>query len=202
MTPPTSEHAADTSGASTNASGYATGYPEAPVEPLIQGVVVRSLVRHGDTRGGFTETYRTEWFDGPPMLQGNRSDSAAGTIRGLHFHKHQSDYWLCLHGRLLVCLHDLRASSPTHGVTQGIVLTGDTRAGIYIPPGVLHGFGALEDSTLTYLVDNYYDATDEFGVRFDDPQVGFDWPIPQPILSERDRLCPTIDKLDPADLPG
>lgn len=178
-----------------------SAYPVAPVEPLIDGVVVRELTRHGDERGSFTETYRTEWFDGPTMVQGNRSDSAAGSIRGLHFHRFQADYWLCLRGRLLVCLHDLRPSSSTYGVTQGIELTGDTRAGIYIPPGVLHGFGALEDSTLTYLVDRSYDASDEFGVRYDDPQVGFDWPIADPILSERDRVCPTIDQLDSVDLP-
>ncbi len=189
-------------GASMVPTISSTSYPDAPVASQIDGVVVRELTRHGDLRGGFTETYRTEWFDGPPMLQGNRSDSAAGTIRGLHFHKHQADYWLCLKGRILVCLHDLRAASPTYGTTQGIVLTGDTRAGIYIPPGVLHGFGALEDSTLTYLVDRYYDASDEFGVRFDDPRVNFTWPIEDPILSDRDRDCPTIDELDATDLPA
>ena len=164
----------------------------APCESRIEGVVVRALTRHGDERGGFTETYRTEWFDGPAMVQGNRSDSAAGTIRGLHFHRKQADYWLCLRGSLLVCLHDARAESATFGVTQGIVLDGDTNAGIYIPPGVLHGFGALEDSTLTYLVDNYYDGADEFGVRFDDPTVAMDWGIEHPILSDRDRQCPTL----------
>lgn len=185
-----------------NALTWSTSYPEAPVESAIDGVVVQPLTRHGDLRGGFTETYRSEWFDGPVMVQGNRSDSAAGTIRGLHFHRQQADYWLCLRGRLLVCLHDLRQSSPTRGVTQGIVLTGDTRAGIYIPPGVAHGFGALEDATLTYLVDNYYDASDEFGIRYDDPQIAFDWPMTDPILSERDRSCGMISDLDRADLPA
>jgi dTDP-4-dehydrorhamnose 3,5-epimerase len=179
-----------------------TTYPTAPCASEIEGVVVRALTRHGDSRGGFTETYRGEWFDGPAMVQGNRSDSAAGTVRGLHFHRHQSDYWLCLRGRLLVCLHDVRPSSATFGVTQGLVLTGDTNAGVYIPPGVLHGFAALEDSTLTYLVDRYYDASDEFGVRYDDPQVGFEWGIAEPILSERDQTCPLLSELDPALLPS
>jgi dTDP-4-dehydrorhamnose 3,5-epimerase len=177
-------------------------YPTAPVDSIIDGVVIRELKRHGDSRGGFTETYRQEWFDGPAMVQGNRSDSAAGTIRGLHFHRKQADYWICLAGRILVCLHDLRQSSPTVGVTQGVVIDGSTNAGIYIPPGVVHGFGALEDSTLTYLVDNYYDGADEFGVRYDDPQIGFDWPIADPILSERDSTCPTIDALAPDEHPA
>ncbi|MBC7460162.1 MAG: dTDP-4-dehydrorhamnose 3,5-epimerase family protein [Thermoleophilia bacterium] len=164
----------------------------APCASRIEGVLVLPLTRHGDERGGFTETYRTEWFDGPAMVQGNRSDSAAGTIRGLHFHRKQADYWLCLKGTLLVALHDTRTNSPSAGVTQGIVLTGDTTTGIYIPPGVAHGFGALEDSTLTYLVDNYYDGADEFGVRWDDPEVAMDWGIEHPILSGRDAECPTL----------
>lgn len=158
-------------------------------------MVIRPLTRHGDSRGGFTETYRQEWFDGPVMVQGNRSDSAAGTIRGLHFHRKQADYWLCLRGTLLVCVHDARPDSPTKGVTQGIVLTDATNAGIYIPPGVAHGFAALEDATLTYLVDNYYDGADEFGVRWDDPEVGMDWGIEHPILSARDAECGTLAEL-------
>lgn len=168
----------------------------APCASRITGVVIRPLTRHGDARGGFTETYRQEWFDGPPMVQGNRSDSAAGTIRGLHFHRKQSDYWLCIKGTLLVCLYDARPGSPTEGVTQGIVLTDATNAGIYIPPGVAHGFAALEDVTLTYLVDNYYDGDDEFGVRWDDPDVAMDWGIVNPILSARDSECETISKLE------
>jgi dTDP-4-dehydrorhamnose 3,5-epimerase len=167
----------------------------APCASRIEGVVIRPLTRHGDARGGFTETYRTEWFDGPTMVQGNRSDSAAGTIRGLHFHRKQADYWLCLRGTLLVCMHDARPDSPTSGVTQGVVLTDATDSGIYIPPGVAHGFAALEDATLTYLVDNYYDGADEFGVRWDDPEVGMDWGIENPILSARDAECGTLAEL-------
>jgi dTDP-4-dehydrorhamnose 3,5-epimerase len=178
-----------------------TDYELAPCASRIEGVVVRPLTRHGDSRGGFTETYRQEWFDGPVMVQGNRSDSAAGTIRGLHFHRRQADYWLCLSGRLLVCLHDLRTDSATTGVTQGLVLSDATDAGVYIPPGVAHGFAALEDSTLTYLVDSYYDASDEFGIAWDDPQVNFRWPITNPILSERDAQCPKIADLRAEDLP-
>jgi dTDP-4-dehydrorhamnose 3,5-epimerase len=179
----------------------AATYETAPTTSAIEGVVIRDLTRHGDSRGSFIETYRQEWFDGPPMLQGNRSDSVAGTIRGLHYHLQQADYWLCMRGRLLVCMHDLRASSPTRGVTQGIILDGSTSAGVYIPPGVAHGFGALEDSTLTYLVDRYYDSSDEYGIRYDDPAVGFDWPIEDPVLSERDLTCGFIADLDPATLP-
>lgn len=171
------------------------------VESRIEGVVVRPLTCHDDDRGGFTETYRSSWFDGPVMVQGNRSDSVAGVIRGLHFHRRQSDWWVCVRGRIVAVLHDLRRSSPTYGTTQGIELPGDSSLGIYIPPGVAHGFGAIEDSTLTYLVDHPYDSTDEFGIRYDDPVVAFDWPITDPILSDRDRECGFIADLDPSLLP-
>jgi dTDP-4-dehydrorhamnose 3,5-epimerase len=171
----------------------------------IEGVVLRELVRHGDERGGFTETYRQEWFDGPAMVQGNRSDSAAGVVRGLHYHLKQSDYWVCLAGRIIVCLHDIRPNSSSRGVTEAIEMKGDSSLGLYIPPGVLHGFGAIEDSTLTYLVDHGYDSTDEFGVRFDDPQIAMDWEqwgFTDPVLSPRDSQCGLISDLDPATLPA
>lgn len=126
---------------------------------------------------------------------GQPLDSAAGTVRGLHFHHRQSDYWLCVRGAILVCTHDARPGSPTQGVTQGLVLDGSTNAGVYIPPGVLHGFAALEDSTLTYLVDNYYDGSDKFGVRYDDPDVAMDWGVANPTLSGRDASCGTLVQL-------
>ncbi len=162
----------------------------------IEGVVVHQMTRHEDERGAFTETWRQSWTPGPPMLQANRSDSVAGTIRGLHFHLRQADWWVCMRGRIVACLHDLRRSSGTRGTTMRVELPGDSSVGLYIPPGIAHGFGALEDSTLTYLVDRPYDAADEFGVRWDDPTIGFDWGIDTPILSQRDQENPLIADLD------
>ena len=78
------------------------------------------------------------------------------------------------------------------------MLTGDTRAGLYIPPGVLHGFAALEDATLTYLVDRYHDAIDEHSVAWDDPTVAMDWGITSPILSGRDAAAPALADVEPA----
>ncbi len=113
---------------------------------------------HGDERGRFVETYRRSWFpDGREMVQGNRSEKQAGALVGLHFHLHQADYWYALRGRVRVVLHDLRVGSRTDGATEVIDLDGDVDQGVYIPPGVAHGFAALSDILLTYLVDNYYD---------------------------------------------
>ena len=78
----------------------------------IEGVLLVRLVGHGDDRGRFMETFRHEWFPGAPaMVQGNRSDSKRGTLRGLHYHLHQADYWFVPTGTILVALHDLRRSA-------------------------------------------------------------------------------------------
>jgi dTDP-4-dehydrorhamnose 3,5-epimerase len=136
------------------------------------------------------ETYRREWFpEGKEMVQGNRSDKQAGALVGLHFHRRQADYWYVPRGQARVVLHDLRVGSPTEAATM-VLDIGDDDRGIYIPPGVGHGFAALTDLTITYLVDRYYDPADELGVAWDDPDIGADWGVAQPILSERDRTNP------------
>jgi len=162
--------------------------PELILSSVIEDVVLVRPDVHGDERGRFVETYRRSWFpDGREMVQGNRSEKQAGALVGLHFHLHQADYWYALRGRARVVLHDLRVGSRTDGATELIDLDGDVDQGIYIPPGVAHGFAALSDILLTYLVDNYYDASDEHGLAWDDTTVGADWGISDPILSKRDR---------------
>ena len=133
---------------------------------------------HRDERGIFVETYRREWFpNGREMIQGNRGDRQAGAVVGLHYHLHQADYWYVADGRVRVVLHDLREGSPTDGATLTLDLgqaadgTYDHR-GVFIPPGVAHGFASLTDMTITYLVDCYYNPADELGVAWDDPEVG------------------------------
>ena len=170
---------------------------------VIDGVYVVEPVVWGDDRGYFVETYRREWIPhGREMVQGNRADRQAGSIVGLHYHLHQADYWYVPSGRARVVLHDLRTGSPTDGATLTIDLgarddgTHDHR-GVFIPPGVAHGFGALTDMTITYLVDGYYNPTDELGVAWDDPAVEADWGLTDPILSARDQQNPRRSELDP-----
>jgi dTDP-4-dehydrorhamnose 3,5-epimerase len=175
-----------------------------PVESdVIAGVVVVALTSHGDERGRFVETYRREWFaQGREMVQANRADRAAGSLVGLHYHLHQADYWYVPRGHARVVLHDLRTGSPTDGATLGLDL-GDVDGaereehGVFIPPGVAHGFAALTDVTITYLVDQYYNPADELGVAWDDPDVAADWGIADPVLSERDRTNPRRADLPP-----
>jgi dTDP-4-dehydrorhamnose 3,5-epimerase len=115
---------------------------------------------------------------------------------------HQSDYWYVPYGSCRVVLHDLRTGSPTDGATQVIDLgtqadgSHDHR-GIFIPPGVAHGFASLTDMTITYLVDGYYNPADERGLAYNDPAVKADWGFANPILSKRDQDNPTRNNIDP-----
>ena len=111
----------------------------------------------------------------------------------------QSDYWYVSHGQAQVVLHDLRQDSPTQGATQNFKLgisNSSEQKGVYIPPGVAHGFAAVTDITITYLVDNYYDPQDELGVAWNDPQIRADWEIDNPILSERDQSNPLLEGIE------
>jgi dTDP-4-dehydrorhamnose 3,5-epimerase len=171
---------------------------EVRVSSLIDGVVNVSPVVHADPRGMFVESYRQEWVTGSrPMVQANRADRVAGSVVGLHYHLHQADYWYVPSGLVRVVLHDLRAGSPTEGATGCFDLGGSGAAaheGVFIPPGVAHGFAALTDVTITYLVDNYFDPADELGVAWDDSEIAADWGLGSltPVLSDRDVANPGL----------
>jgi len=178
--------------------------PAQAFEP-IHGVLTVPLRAFGDERGRFMETFRKGWF--PQVnwerIQSNRSDSRAGVLRGLHYHFHQVDYWCVVAGRVRVALADLRRSSPTWLGSATLDIGGDSQLGLFIPVGVAHGFAALTDCTLMYMVNNYYDGgKDEFGVAWNDPQFHIDWGIAAPLLSERDRSNPLLADIPAAALPS
>jgi dTDP-4-dehydrorhamnose 3,5-epimerase len=170
---------------------------------LVSGVYVAHLQAHGDERGCFVETFRQEWFPQRSwaVVQSNRADSRAGVLRGLHYHHLQVDYWYVLQGALRVGLFDLRPSSPTYRARQIVELNGDEPRGLFIPVGVAHGYLALTEVTLTYLVDNYYNGRDENGVAWNDPEIGLDWGDPAPIVSPRDAANPRWRDIAPDKLP-
>jgi dTDP-4-dehydrorhamnose 3,5-epimerase len=174
-------------------------HPEAGLdEPIpIDGVELIPLEPHEDARGSLTEIFRRSWVPGPePFVQGNVSVSRAGVLRGLHLHRSQADYWCLLEGRAFIGLVDLRARSATEGVAAGVTTdAGERRVGLYIPPGVAHGFYAETDLTLLYLVDAEFTGADEFGLAWDDPDVAIAWPSRDPILSDRDRSNPSLREI-------
>jgi dTDP-4-dehydrorhamnose 3,5-epimerase len=98
-------------------------------------------------------------------------------------------------------LHDLREGSPTDGATLVLEIGEHDHRGVFIPPGVGHGFAAVTDMTLTYLVDAYYNPADELGVAWDDPDVGADWGLTDPVLSKRDQTNPRRADLAPEQRP-
>jgi dTDP-4-dehydrorhamnose 3,5-epimerase len=160
----------------------------------IDGVVLVDPLVHVDNRGSFVETWRREWIPGcREMVQVNRATRSAGSLVGLHYHRFQADYWTVADGLVRVVLHDLRTGSPTDGATLCLDLGGDgseRNRGLYIPEGVAHGFAALSDATVVYLVDRTYDPADELGVAWNDPVISADWGLTAPVLSDRDQTNP------------
>ena len=170
----------------------------------IAGVQVVQLQAFGDNRGRFAEVFRKEWFPQRSWtdVQWSRSESQAHTLRGLHYHHRQADYWHCAAGEMRVGLVDLRPSSPTQGAAEVIALDQQRLAAVFIPVGVAHGFYAVTDMMLFYLVDNYYDGSDELGVAWDDPSLGLNWGITSPpILSKRDQMNPLAAAIPKDQLP-
>lgn len=157
---------------------------------IISGVYLAHLTAFSDERGRFLETFRKEWFPQRSWekIQMNRSESKANVLRGLHYHFNQVDYWYVHSGEIRVGLVDLRPLSPTYMTAQTLDIEGGNGVGIFIPVGVAHGFLALTDAVHTYVVDNYYDGgKDEFGVAWNDPDLGLDWKISEPpLISKRD----------------
>lgn len=170
----------------------------------IPGVLRVQLKAFADDRGRFTEIFRKEWFPQRTWgsIQSNRSDSRQGVLRGLHYHFRQVDYWYVISGTIRVGLADLRPSSPSYRCTETIDLDAAANRGLYIPVGVAHGFLALSDVTLMYIVDNYFDGSDEFGLAWNDPDIVVDWRATHsPSLSGRDAANPWFRDIPPASLP-
>ena len=163
----------------------------------IEGVVTRRNVAHEDPRGSFTELWRnsrTATLNESPMVQANLSRSVAGVLRGMHFHLRQVDLWLLIEGSAVAAVTDVRPAFEG-GVPTSQLFEMTPGDALYIPPRVAHGFLALTDVTLIYLVSNEYDGTDEHGFAWDDPEAAIAWPSHPTVLSERDRSNPSLREL-------
>lgn len=170
----------------------------------IKDVYLVELDPHGDARGRFLEFFRKEWFPGHSWktIQCNRSDTASGSLRGLHYHHRQVDYWYVFRGTVKAAFADLRKTSKTYLTAQTIDISGDSNLGVFIPTGVAHGLLAVTDATLLYVVNQYYDGSDEYGLMWNDPSIAIDWGIAEPVLSDRDRRNPILSEIPSDILPG
>lgn len=166
------------------------------METGIDGAKVILPKVFADSRGAFFEAFRASWLSPPrPQVQWNISRSASGVVRGLHFHRLQTDYWMVPDGAVLAALVDLRPNSPTHRKATCVELRGGEPKGLLIPPGVLHGYAILESATVMYLVDVEYTGKDEYGVKWNDAALGLParwYAVPEPTLSGRDATAPML----------
>ena len=154
---------------------------------------------HGDARGFFVETWRADaWAAvGVPdaFVQDNHSRSRRGTLRGIHFQTHpgQGKLVRCARGRVWDVVVDLRRASPTFGEWEGVTLDDQHGHQLWIPVGFGHGFCVVSDvADFVYKCTAYYDPATEAGIRFDDPDVGIEWPDVELLYSERDRVAPRL----------
>jgi dTDP-4-dehydrorhamnose 3,5-epimerase len=170
-----------------------------PVETQIDGLVVVEPQVHGDERGFLVETFRDEtWRElgvDVGFVQDNHSRSARNTLRGLHFQTNpgQAKLVRCLRGRVWDVAVDLRRDSPTFGRWEGYELDDETHRQLYVPVGFAHGFCVLSEiADVHYRLSSYYDSATESGIAWDDPDVGVEWPVSEPLLSDRDRNAPRL----------
>ena len=171
----------------------------------LEGVYIITPQVFGDHRGWFCETYTVEKFKeigiDTVFVQDNQSYSKGkNTIRGLHFQNApmaQTKLLRCIRGKILDVAVDIRKGSPHYGEWVAIELSAKNKKMIYIPQGFAHGFLTLsEDVEVQYKVDNYYSPAHDRSIRFDDPDIGIDWGIDSPILSEKDLKAPQLKNCD------
>jgi dTDP-4-dehydrorhamnose 3,5-epimerase len=170
-------------------------------EAGIPGVFEIDLEPHEDHRGFFMRTYDVKLFQGFGLhrewVQENHSYSKnKGTVRGLHFQfppYAETKLVRVVSGEVFDVVVDLRKGSATFGKWQSFRLSADNKKMLYIPRGLAHGMGTLTDEfTMLYKVDNYYTPESEGTIRWDDPDIGIDWPVAKPILSEKDAVAPSF----------
>ena len=171
----------------------------------IQGLIIIESQVWKDERGFFVETYNEKLFKThgitQTFVQDNLSYSHKGVLRGMHAQsgaQAQGKLVRVLRGKVLDVAVDIRKNSETYGQNFSIVLDADNAKSLWIPPGFLHGFLTLEDHTLfTYKVTGFYDKSGELGVRWDDPDLGIDWPMDenQLIVSGKDKQLPFLSEI-------
>lgn len=158
-----------------------------------------------DHRGFFTESYNKKQLKelgvDIEFIQDNHSLSTEkGTIRGLHYQLNpmaQSKLVRVLAGSIYDVVVDIRENSPTYGKWEGFILNEENQRQLLVPKGFAHGFCTLEEGTqVFYKVDQYYSPEHDRGIAWDDPQLKIDWPINNPILSDKDKILPLLSQAE------
>lgn len=172
-------------------------------ETKIKGVYIIEPEVFGDERGWFMETYskiKTPEIE-CDFVQDNQSYSKEkGVLRGIHFQNGeyaQAKIVRVIRGAVLDVAVDLRKGSPTYKKWVGVELSAENKKQLFIPRGFGHGFVTLsEEVEFVYKTDNYYNAENDRSIKFNDPEIGVEWGIENPILSEKDRNAPLLKDSD------
>jgi dTDP-4-dehydrorhamnose 3,5-epimerase len=168
----------------------------------LDGLVLVEPVVHGDERGFMVESFRADvWRElgvDTPFVQHNHSRSSRGTLRGIHFQTHpgQAKLIRCARGEILDVAVDLRRDSPTYGQWEAALLDDVAHRQLFVPVGFGHGFAVLSEiADVCYQVSSVYDPATERGIAWDDPEVGIEWRVSEPLLSERDKSAPRLAEI-------
>jgi dTDP-4-dehydrorhamnose 3,5-epimerase len=168
----------------------------------LEGPVLLEPVVHGDARGSFHETFREDHLAelgiGERWVQDNHSRSVRGVLRGMHFQlgDGQAKLVRCARGAVLDVVVDVRRESPTFGRWEAATLDDELHRQLYVPVGFAHGFCVLSESAdVLYKCSSYYDPAQERAIRYDDPDVGIEWPNLELTVSERDRAAPRLAEI-------
>jgi dTDP-4-dehydrorhamnose 3,5-epimerase len=170
------------------------------LETRLEGPVLLEPEVHGDARGFFVETARAnllaELGIADEFVQDNQSRSARGVLRGMHFQPGMAKLVRCARGRIFDVVVDIRPGSAAFGRWESFELSDENHHQLYCPDGFAHGFCVLSDlADVVYRCSAYYDPAREGGFRFDDPEVGIDWPELDFNTSERDSAAPLLSEL-------
>lgn len=172
----------------------------------LEGVLVIEPQVHRDDRGFFAETYHAARYAAAGVdatfVQDNHSRSVQGTLRGMHaqLERPQAKLLRVLRGAIYDVVVDVRRGSPTFKRWIGVELSDENFRQIYVPIGFAHGFCVLSDvAEVEYKCSDVYQAGDELGLAWDDPEIGVRWPVAEPLLSAKDRqgtrLAGLLDRL-------
>jgi dTDP-4-dehydrorhamnose 3,5-epimerase len=167
----------------------------------IDAVVVVTPDVYEDSRGSFSETFNLAHFTKETgiersWVQDNESVSRRGVLRGLHFQnpRPQGKLVRCINGVIFDVAVDIRRSSPSFGEWVGVELSEGNHRQLWVPEGFAHGFYTITDSaTVAYKTTGYYLASADHAIRWDDPQIGIDWPLDgEPAVSDKDHSAPPL----------
>jgi dTDP-4-dehydrorhamnose 3,5-epimerase len=153
----------------------------------IAGAILVPLDDRADARGCLTEMYRASWPGLFPVVQWNACRSRAGVVRGAHVHADYDEFYMLVSGRLVLGLHDIRPDSPTRGRTWQLHWSADDGRGVVVPRGVAHALLIEEDALLAMGLSAYFDPARDGECQWDDPALGFAWPVREVLRSDRDR---------------